>query len=209
MPGDTQSSAAASNHVSPAALQLANPQLSEQNYELPGEVIQIPAACSTESNVHLVVPGDTIWDLAKDYGVGIDCLVNENSQIVNPATLNPGDCIQIPSGCSSSSSGTLSASTIQASSQSGSLSTSAESTPASSASASSATACPFTINSAGGVSGVVGQLSDGQIRVNGSYPATTFSINNGQITDSSGRGCILTRECKPSIQTCNSLTDRY
>jgi hypothetical protein len=40
--------------------------------------------------------------------------------------------------------------------------------------------------------GSVGQLGDGQNRVLGGYPAASYSINNGQITDAAGRGCILT-----------------
>lgn len=56
--------------------------------------------------------------------------------------------------------------------------------------------CCFGLTASGGVSGSVGQLSDGQNRIaqtgglanqNGQY-----CINSGQITDGNGRGCILT-----------------
>lgn len=53
-------------------------------------------------------------------------------------------------------------------------------------------ACTFTISSSGGISCPAGQLSDGQIRLNGSEPTAEFSIAGGQITDSAGRGCIVT-----------------
>ncbi|KUJ09205.1 uncharacterized protein LY89DRAFT_690265 [Mollisia scopiformis] len=52
--------------------------------------------------------------------------------------------------------------------------------------------CKFTITASGGQSGVVGQLSDGQNRIGGGNPTGEYCINNGQITDSQGRGCILT-----------------
>lgn len=52
--------------------------------------------------------------------------------------------------------------------------------------------CCFQLTASGGVSGTVGQLSDGQNRVGGGYPPATYCINNGGITDASGRGCILT-----------------
>jgi hypothetical protein len=41
----------------------------------------------------------------------------------------------------------------------------------------------------------VGQLSDGQNRIgDSSLPEAQFCITGSSITDSSGRGCILTRE---------------
>ncbi|KAF2159610.1 hypothetical protein M409DRAFT_70921 [Zasmidium cellare ATCC 36951] len=52
--------------------------------------------------------------------------------------------------------------------------------------------CCFQLTASGGASGTVGQLSDGQNRIGGGYPPATYCINNGGITDSSGRGCILT-----------------
>ncbi|TVY34557.1 hypothetical protein LSUB1_G007246 [Lachnellula subtilissima] len=55
-----------------------------------------------------------------------------------------------------------------------------------------ASQCTFSITASGGQSGIVGQLSDGQNRIGGSNPQGTYTISNGQITDSLGRGCILT-----------------
>lgn len=52
--------------------------------------------------------------------------------------------------------------------------------------------CCFAIAASGGVSGIVGQLYDGQVRVGPDFGGGTFCINNGAITDSQGRGCILT-----------------
>ncbi|OCK79853.1 hypothetical protein K432DRAFT_298929 [Lepidopterella palustris CBS 459.81] len=52
--------------------------------------------------------------------------------------------------------------------------------------------CCFGITASGGASGTLGQLSDGQNRIGGGYGAATYCISNGAITDSNGRGCILT-----------------
>jgi hypothetical protein len=57
--------------------------------------------------------------------------------------------------------------------------------------------CCFQVTASGGKSGTVGQLSDGQNRIGGSFAPATYCINNGGITDANGRGCILT---PPSTQ---------
>lgn len=52
--------------------------------------------------------------------------------------------------------------------------------------------CCFQLKASGEQSGMVGQLGDGQNRIGGGYEPATYCINNGGITDSNGRGCILT-----------------
>lgn len=52
--------------------------------------------------------------------------------------------------------------------------------------------CCFDLTASGGVSGTVGQLTDGQNRIGGGYSPTSFCLSNGGITDSNGRGCIVT-----------------
>ncbi|CAI7580775.1 unnamed protein product [Penicillium glandicola] len=54
--------------------------------------------------------------------------------------------------------------------------------------------CCFHLTSSGGASGELGQLSDGQNRIgdNTLQPAQYCIDSNGAITDSKGRGCILT-----------------
>lgn len=56
--------------------------------------------------------------------------------------------------------------------------------------------CCFGLTATGGVSGPMGQLSDGQNRIgDNSLPPAQYCIDStGSITDASGRGCILTRE---------------
>ncbi|KAJ5175126.1 uncharacterized protein N7482_001003 [Penicillium canariense] len=57
-------------------------------------------------------------------------------------------------------------------------------------------ACCFHITASGGMSGNLGQLSDGQNRIgDNSLSASQYCINStGVITDSVGRGCIITSE---------------
>jgi len=52
--------------------------------------------------------------------------------------------------------------------------------------------CCFHLSASGAVTGTIGQLDDGQARVNGPLSAAEFCINDGEISDSEGRGCILT-----------------
>jgi hypothetical protein len=52
--------------------------------------------------------------------------------------------------------------------------------------------CCFQLTASGGKSGTIGQLGDGQNRIGGGYAPATYCIQNGEITDSNGRGCILT-----------------
>jgi hypothetical protein len=53
--------------------------------------------------------------------------------------------------------------------------------------------CPFDITSSGSFACPAGELSDGQIRLNGTENTATFYIDgNGGITDSNGYGCIVT-----------------
>lgn len=56
------------------------------------------------------------------------------------------------------------------------------------------TPCCFHLDASGGVAGTVGQLGDGQNRVGGGLAPADYCITNGAITDSNGRGCILTRK---------------
>ena len=46
--------------------------------------------------IHIVQKGDTLWKLAKKYGVSFDELKKVNSQLSNPDLLMPGMKIKIP-----------------------------------------------------------------------------------------------------------------
>jgi hypothetical protein len=56
--------------------------------------------------------------------------------------------------------------------------------------------CCFHLTSSGDAPGKLGQLSDGQNRIgdNSLSPAQYCIDSKGAITDSNGRGCILTRK---------------
>jgi hypothetical protein len=55
--------------------------------------------------------------------------------------------------------------------------------------------CCFQISATGGVSGSLGQLSDGQVRVGDTtLSAAQFCLSDSTITDSEGRGCVVTCE---------------
>lgn len=55
-----------------------------------------------------------------------------------------------------------------------------------------ASGCSFTITSSGGIACPAGELADGQIRLNGSEPTAQFYFSDGKITDSEGKGCLIT-----------------
>lgn len=55
--------------------------------------------------------------------------------------------------------------------------------------------CCFHLSASGVVSGTLGQLDDGQIRILGPLPPSEFCIDTrGGIVDQSGYGCVVTRE---------------
>lgn len=60
--------------------------------------------------------------------------------------------------------------------------------------------CSFELTASGGESGTIGQLSDGQNRIGGGLSPATFTINNGGIIDSAGRGCILARKLTLNVR---------
>lgn len=53
--------------------------------------------------------------------------------------------------------------------------------------------CCFEIEASGGKSGLLGQIYDGQNRIGEQgLPPATYCLNNGALTDASGRGCVIT-----------------
>lgn len=54
--------------------------------------------------------------------------------------------------------------------------------------------CTFSLSASGGIECPAGELDDGQIRLNGSYPTAEFTIRGDKIWDSAGKGCIVTRK---------------
>ena len=48
------------------------------------------------SAVYTVRKGDTLWGIAKRYGVTLTALIAANPQIKNPNLIYPGDRVRIP-----------------------------------------------------------------------------------------------------------------
>ena len=48
------------------------------------------------TGVYIVQKGDTLWGIAKRYGVALSALIAANPQIKNPNLIYPGDRVQIP-----------------------------------------------------------------------------------------------------------------
>lgn len=67
--------------------------------------------------------------------------------------------------------------------------------------------CTFSLSASGGIECPAGQLDDGQIRLNGSYPTAEFTIRGDKIWDSTGKGCIVTRKEILSPNCLTSLVD--
>jgi hypothetical protein len=66
--------------------------------------------------------------------------------------------------------------------------------------------CKFTLSSEGPFACPAGQLEDGQIRLNGTYPTSTFCIGpDGGITDERGFGCIVTGSFSSARVSCLKL----
>ena len=53
-------------------------------------------AAKQEQTVYLVRKGDTLWGIAKQYGVELTALIAANPRIKNPNLIYPGDRVNIP-----------------------------------------------------------------------------------------------------------------
>ncbi len=93
VPGDTLSGIAGRFGVTLGGLEAANPQITNPNLIVPGQVIRIP----TNTVVYTVQPGDTLSGIAGQFfGVTLEALEAANPQITNPNLIVPGQVIRIP-----------------------------------------------------------------------------------------------------------------
>lgn len=87
----------------------ANPQISDPNIIIPGQIICIPSSyppvCTGKG--YMVQSGDTLFLIAKRFGVPLNVLIAANPQIKNPDVLRPGQVICIPESYPPACSGRL------------------------------------------------------------------------------------------------------
>ncbi len=96
--GDTLFEIAKRFGVSLDDLIAANPQIKDPDLIFPGQEIFIPKGkpMPPDKKVYIVQPGDTMFLIAKKFGVTLDELIRANPQIADPNRIFPGDCIFIP-----------------------------------------------------------------------------------------------------------------
>lgn len=93
--GDTLWGIANKKNISLNDLIAANPQISNKNLILPGQIVKIPESASQGS--YTVKYGDTLWGIASKNGIKINDLINANPQISNVGFILPGQKINFPS----------------------------------------------------------------------------------------------------------------
>jgi LysM repeat protein len=91
-PGDTLTAIAELFSVTLAALEAANPQITNPDLIFPGQVIHIPGGVQT----YVVQPGDTLSGIAKKFGEPLGEIEKANPQIPDFNLIFPGQVIVIP-----------------------------------------------------------------------------------------------------------------
>jgi LysM repeat protein len=59
--------------------------------------VAAPAALDAAARMHTVSEGDTVWDLARRYGVSVAGILAENAGL-NPVRLHVGQLVRVPGG---------------------------------------------------------------------------------------------------------------
>ena len=101
-PGDTMFSIAQKFGVSLQALIDANPQIPDPSRLVPGQTVCVPIAtpppgqCPPNTFPYTVQPGDSMWSIARKFGVSLDALIAANPQIPNPSLIFPGQIVCVP-----------------------------------------------------------------------------------------------------------------
>ncbi len=101
-PGDSMFSIAQRFGVSLNALIAANPQIPNPNLIFPGQIVCVPGTqpppgpCPPGTFAYTVQPGDSMWSIARRFGVSLDALIRANPQIPNPSLIFPGQIVCVP-----------------------------------------------------------------------------------------------------------------
>lgn len=97
-PGDTLFLISQRTGVPLNVLIFANPQIQNPDVIFPGQIICIPSSYPARCNGQLysVKSGDTLFYIARRYGVSLNALIAANPQIANPNVIYPGQIICIP-----------------------------------------------------------------------------------------------------------------
>ncbi|HHY60982.1 MAG TPA: LysM peptidoglycan-binding domain-containing protein [Clostridia bacterium] len=100
-PGDTLRELSQRYHVSYLRLLAANPQIRNPDLIYPGQVVILPTPHqrTPAAEVQRVVrPGDTMYFIAREYGIPLDQLIAQNRFIKDPNLIYPGMIVTIRRG---------------------------------------------------------------------------------------------------------------
>jgi peptidoglycan DL-endopeptidase CwlS len=108
-PGDTLSGIASRYNLTTQMILATNPQLTNPDLLLPGQVITLPIpsilpitggevslVVEPEAVVYIVKRGDTFAKIAAAFNLNLQTLIAENPQIEDPSRIYPGQSIIIP-----------------------------------------------------------------------------------------------------------------
>ncbi len=99
-PGDSMFLIAQRFGVSLNALIAANPQITNPSQIRPGQRVCVPTSsgsqCPPGSTQYTVQSGDSMFTIARRFGISLDALIRANPQIPNPNQIRPGQILCIP-----------------------------------------------------------------------------------------------------------------